>query len=140
MSNARSLTLLFLRLSLGLLMIIWGLDKIANPAHGAGVAEKFYLGIAGSRSLMPLLGAGQILLGLIVMAGVVRRYAYAALAAVTGVTLLGVWRSVLDPWGWYLGRTNALFFPSLIIFAAVLVLMAFREEDVLVLGRKGNRN
>ncbi|MEO5590378.1 MAG: DoxX family membrane protein [Gemmatimonadaceae bacterium] len=140
MSNAKSLTLLFLRLSLGLLMIIWGVDKIANPVHGAGISEKFYLGMAGSRSLMPLVGVSQILLGLIVMAGVVRRYAYGALAVVTGVTLLGVWRSVLDPWGWYLGKTTVLFFPSLIIFAGVLVLMAFREEDLLVLRRKGNRN
>jgi hypothetical protein len=39
-----------------------------------------------------------------------------------------VWRSIVDPWGWYLTGTNALFFPSLIIFAGAVVLLAFRER------------
>lgn len=60
------------------------------------------------------------------------------LAAITGLTLIGVWRSIVDPWGWYLDGTNALFFPSLIVFAATLVLLAFRDEDRLALdGRFG---
>ena len=56
-----------------------------------------------------------------------------SLAIVTGVTLIGVWRSILDPWGWFLENTNALFFPSLTIFLAALVLIA-HEEDTLRLG------
>ncbi len=134
MSNAKVYTLLFLRLSLGLLMLVWGVDKLANPSHGLAVAEKFYFGLFGAPALMPMLGVAQLLLGLLVILGLARRHVYIALAAVTGVTLIGVWRSVLDPWGWYLGRTNALFFSSLIIFAGVLVLFAFRDEDQLVLG------
>lgn len=43
---------------------------------------------------------------------------------ITGVTLAGVWRSIVDPWGWYLTGTNALFYPSVVIFAGVLVLLA----------------
>ncbi|MBA3657859.1 MAG: DoxX family membrane protein [Gemmatimonadaceae bacterium] len=136
MSNAKVYTLLFLRLSLGLLMLVWGVDKLANPSHGMAVAKGFYFGLFGARALMPVLGIAQLVLGLLVILGLARRYVYVALAAVTGVTLLGVWRSVLDPWGWYLGRTNALFFSSLIIFAGVLVLLAFRDEDQLVLGRR----
>ncbi|MBA3645866.1 MAG: DoxX family membrane protein [Gemmatimonadaceae bacterium] len=134
MSNSKVYALLFLRLSLGLLMLVWGVDKLANPTHGLAVADKFYFGLFGVRALMPVLGIVQLLLGLLVILGVARRYVYVALAGVTLVTLIGVWRSVLDPWGWYLGRTNALFFPSLIIFAGVLVLLAFRDEDKLVLG------
>lgn len=136
MSNFKIYALLFLRLSLGLLMLVWGVDKLANPSHGMAVADGFYFGLFGTRALMPVLGIAQIILGLLVILGLARRYVYIALAAVTGVTLIGVWRSVLDPWGWYLGRTNALFFPSLIIFAGVLVLLAFRDEDQLVLGRR----
>ena len=136
MSNAKVYALLFLRLSLGLLMLVWGADKLANPSHGVAVADGFYFGLFGSRALMPVLGIAQLALGLLVMLGLARRYVYVALAIVAGVTLIGVWRSVLDPWGWYLGRTNALFFPSLIIFAGVLVLLAFRDEDRLVVGRR----
>jgi hypothetical protein len=51
-----------------------------------------------------------------------------------------VWRSIVDPWGWYLEGANVLFFPSLIIFAAALVLAAHRAEDALsVDARRGNR-
>jgi putative oxidoreductase len=135
----RSASLLFLRLSLGLLMLVWGGDKFANPAHGVGVAEHFYFGLMGTAAMMPVLGALQIALGLLVALGAVRRFSYAALAVVTGVTLVGVRRSIVDPWGWYLEGTNALFFPSLIIFAAALALIAFRAEDVLSLDERLRR-
>ena len=46
-----------LRVSLGLLMLVWGADKFANPAHGVQVAEHFYFGLLGTRALMPALGA-----------------------------------------------------------------------------------
>ena len=137
MSDRRAYAFLILRLSLGLLMLVWGIDKLVNPEHGVQVAETFYFGVLSSSAVMPVLGVLQIVLGLAVMAGVGRRYAYPILAAVTGVTLLGVWRSIVDPWGWFLEGANALFFPSLIIFAAVLVLIAVRDEDRLVLGRSG---
>jgi uncharacterized membrane protein YphA (DoxX/SURF4 family) len=124
-SPAQRLALGALRVSLGLLMLVWGADKLVNPAHGMQVAEHFYFGLPAPRGAMAVAGALQIALGALVALGLVRRVAYPALAAVTGLTLLGVWRSVLDPWGWWLTGTNALFFPSLIVFAGVLVLLAF---------------
>jgi len=135
MRNGQTLSLLVLRVSLGALMIVWGLDKLVNPKHGIAVAGRFYFGLLDSAAAMPVLGAIQIALGILVVAGIARRYAYPVLAGITGMTLLGVWRSVVDPWGWMFERTNALFFPSLIIFAGVLVLIAFRDADLLHLGR-----
>lgn len=136
--NGKAITLFALRVSLALLMLVWGLDKLVNPGHGAAVAETFYAGILSARSVMPVLGSLQIVLAVGVGLGVFRRFLYPVLAVVTGVTLVGVWRSVLDPWGWYLGDTNALFFPSLIVFAGTLVLIAFREEDALRLGDRAD--
>lgn len=37
-----SVSLLLLRLSLGLVMMVWAFDKILNPGHGAAVLEGFY--------------------------------------------------------------------------------------------------
>src|SRR5687767_4112907 len=108
----RSLSLLLLRLSLALLMLVWGADKFANPDHGVVVARTFYRGLMAAPGLMPVLGALQLALGLLVALGALRRFTYPALALLTGATLLGVWRSVVDPWGWYFEGTNALFFPS----------------------------
>jgi hypothetical protein len=45
---------------------------------------------------------------------------------------------VVDPWGWYLEGANVLFYPSLIIFAASLVLWAFMDDDRLVVARRRN--
>jgi putative oxidoreductase len=128
-------SLFVLRISLALLMLVWGADKLVNPEHGARVAERFYFGIMASERLIPLLGVAQMGLAVLLALGLFRRFTYLALAAVTGMTLIGVWRSVLDPLGLWLGGGNLLFFPSLIIFAAVVVLIAFRDEDRLALGR-----
>jgi uncharacterized membrane protein YphA (DoxX/SURF4 family) len=127
-------SLLLLRASLGLLMLIWGVDKLVNVEHGLEVSRYFYLGAFDSAPLLKAFGVVQMALGVLILLGIGRRFAYPALLAVTGVTLLGVWRSVVDPWGWYLKGANVLFYPSLIIFAASLVLWAFRDDDRLVVG------
>jgi uncharacterized membrane protein YphA (DoxX/SURF4 family) len=132
----RAPSLLFLRISLGLLMVIWGADKLVNVEHGLAVSERFYLGAFSSAALLQAFGVAQIALGALVLLGVARRLTYPVLLAVTGTTLLGVWRSVVDPWGWWLDGANVLFYPSLIIFAGSLVLWAFRDEDRLVAGRR----
>ena len=132
----RAPSLLLLRISLGLLMVIWGADKLVNVEHGLAVSERFYLGAFSSAALLRAFGVAQIALGVLVLLGVARRLTYPLLLAVTGTTLLGVWKSVVDPWGWWLEGANVLFYPSFIIFAGSLVLWAFRDEDRLVVGRR----
>lgn len=119
-------------------MLVWGMDKFANPEHGVLVAEKFYFGLP-ARSFMPVWGVLQLALGTMVVLGLARRITYPVLAVATGLTMVGVWRSIVDPWGWMLEGSNALFFPSLIIFAGALLLIAFRDDDVLVLGTAAAR-
>lgn len=132
----RTWSLFLLRISLGLLMVIWGLDKLVNVAHGIKVSEHFYLGLVTAPTLLKFFGVVQILLGAAIVLGVFRRFAYPFLALITGITMLSVWRSIVDPWGWILEGSNVLFYPSLIIFAGTLVLWAFRGEDRLALGKR----
>lgn len=113
-----------LRASIGYLLVVWGADKLVNPVHGLAVSEYFYFGWFSRPWLMTACGVAQILLGLVVIGGLWKRYTYLVVAAITGMTLIGVWRSIVDPWGWYLTGTEVLFYPSLIIFAAVLVMLA----------------
>lgn len=131
----RQKSLLLLRVSIGLLMVFWGIDKLVNVEHGMQVSEGFYLGLFSIPVLLQAFGVLQVLLGLLVIAGVARNLVYPALLAITAATALGVWKSIVDPWGWYLEGSNVLFYPSLIIFAASLVLWAFRGDDTLGLGR-----
>lgn len=130
-------SLLFLRVSIGLLMVIWGVDKLVNVEHGLAVSEGFYLGLFSAPILLQLFGVLQILLGVGVIVGIARRILYSLLLLITGATVLGVWKSIVDPWGWVLEGSNVLFYPSLIVFAASLVLWAFMSEDTLALeGRR----
>lgn len=122
-------TLLFLRISIGILMLIWGIDKLVNVEHAVAVSEGFYVGAFSVELLLKAFGVVEILLGVGVILGWYRRFLYPVLLAITGITVLGVWRSILDPWGWVLEGSNVLFYPSLITFAGALVLLAFRDED-----------
>ncbi|MBA3345426.1 MAG: DoxX family membrane protein [Gemmatimonadales bacterium] len=132
--------LLFLRITFGGLLIWWGLDKFYQVEHGVQVAQHFYWGVGTGVTWLRLAGIVEILLGALVLLGLWRRWAYPALALLTGITLLAVWRSVLDPWGWWLTGANVLFYPSVIIWAASLVLWAFSDEDRLALDRRRDAN
>jgi uncharacterized membrane protein YphA (DoxX/SURF4 family) len=112
-------------------MLYWGIDKLINVAHGITVAQKFYGGLSVATTLMQAFGVAQLLLGVLIVLGRFTRVAYPALLAVTGVTLLAVWKSILDPFKLVMDGGNLIFYPSLIIFAAALVLHAFRDSDRL---------
>ncbi len=118
-----------LRVSIGYLLVIWGVDKLVNPAHGLAVSDRFYLGAFTFPGLVSVFGLAELILGGLVIVGVWRRYTYPVVVVIAAITTAGVWRSIADPWGWYLQGANALFYPSLIILAASLVLLADEWHD-----------
>jgi uncharacterized membrane protein YphA (DoxX/SURF4 family) len=120
-------------LTIGALLVWWGLDKLVNVEHGVQVAQHFYFGVGTGRAFLQAFGVFEIAVGLLIMLGWARRWSYPLLVLITGVTLIGVWRSVIDPWGWVFQGSNALFYPSAIIFAGSLVLWAFRDADLTAL-------
>ncbi len=121
--------LLLLRISLGGLMLYWGIDKLINVTHGVTVAEKFYGGMSVAATLMKGFGVLQVVLGALIIAGLFRRLTYPALLVVTGTTLIAVWKSIVDPFKLMSEGGNLIFYPSLIIFAGAFVLLAFRDMD-----------
>lgn len=127
----QAVSLLLLRISLGGLMVYWGIDKLINVKHGITVAEKFYGGVSVASSPMQLFGVLQVALGALIIAGLFRRVTYPALLLITGTTLLAVWKSIVDPFKLMVDGGNLIFYPSLIICAGALVLMAFQDEDTL---------
>jgi putative oxidoreductase len=132
----KAYALLFLRASVALLIIFWGIDKIVDPGHSLAVSDRFYRGLLSFPALMPILGAAQVGVGLLALVGLYRRIADPIVALLNLGSMLGVWKSIVDPWGWYLEGTNVLFFPSLTVMAASLLLLVLREEETLVLDRR----
>ena len=131
--NLKNVSLLLLRISLGWLMVLWGYDKISNVDHAVRVSEGFYGGLITGAGIWQAAGFAQVVLGLVVVAGIFRRFSYPVLLTVTGITLLAVWKSILDPFGLVTDGGNLIFFPSSTIFFAGLALVAFRADDVLSL-------
>jgi uncharacterized membrane protein YphA (DoxX/SURF4 family) len=131
--DVKAWSLFLLRVSTGLLLVFWGLDKLVNVEHSLRVAERFYLGVGATTWFLNAFGVIEILLGILVVVGIWRRFTYPAMLAILTVSGLSVWKSIVDPWGWVFEGTNALFYPSLIIFAGALVLWGFREQDKIAL-------
>lgn len=129
----KAVGLLLLRLSMGWLLVLWGIDKLVNVEHSVRVAETFYFGIGTGTALLGAFGVIEILVGALVMLGLLRRWVYPIQTLIALLTAIGVWKSIVDPWGWFLEPTNALFYPSLIILAAALVLQGTQAEDMLAM-------
>jgi putative oxidoreductase len=138
----RAYSLLFLRFSTGMLIILWGLVKLAKPDVGVGVATKYYGGVGAMNALQMPWGIFQIIIGLLVILGLFRRYVYPVQAGILCVGALAIWKYLLDPFGMYLlspEDSQLLFFPSLCLAAATLVIWAFRDDDRLALDNRLGR-
>lgn len=136
----KSISLMLLRVGLGLLILIWAVVKLAATDASIGVSDKYYGGLLSDPTLQIVLGALQAALALLVIAGLFRRVAYPAMTLLLGVGMLAVWPSIVDPLGLIFGQDNVqvLFFPSLIVFFGTLVMLAFRDEDMLSLDARRN--
>lgn len=121
-----------LRISTALLLVVWGIIRVSAPEKGAGVSAKYYGGLGSAEFIQTAWGGALLLIGLLVILGLFRRYAFTAQAIVLVFGALTIWKYLLDPLGLYLltpETSNVLFFPSLALAFASLLLLAMREED-----------
>ena len=139
----KAFSLLFLRISTGMLILLWGLIKIMKPEAAIGVSEKYYGGIVSAEMIQMPWGLFQVAVGLLVILGLFRRFVYPLQAAILCLGALAIWNHILDPFGLYLfgpdGGANLLFFPSLGMAAATIVIWAFRDQDRIALDVKLKR-
>jgi hypothetical protein len=118
-----ALSLLLLRLSLGLVMMVWACDKMFNPDHGDAVLQSFY-GIAGAgEQVIRGLGIIQALIVIAFLLGLGRTYSYGAVLVMHAVTTLVSWSAYLDP------LKNILFFSAWPMLAGLIALFLLRDYD-----------
>jgi hypothetical protein len=117
------ISLLLLRLSLGLVMMVWAFDKILNPGHGAAVLEGFYgLGGVGEQA-MRIIGFAQALTVLAFLLGFAKTWTYGAVLLMHAATTLVSWSAYLKP------LENILFFSAWPMLAGLVTLFLLRTED-----------
>lgn len=135
----KAVSLLLLRVTTGLLLVIWGLIKIGAPDAAIGVSDKYYGGLLSEAGIQMALGVAEVLLGLLVVLGLFRMIVYPLQFAVLLIGAGAIWNYIVDPLGLYLmtrETANVLFFPSTTVAVASLVMLVFRSEDTLSLDVK----
>lgn len=129
---AKNASMLLLRLGTGGLLLVWGAQRLIAPATGPHLATRYYSGLFEDGTLQLAYGAAEVVLGALIIVGLLRRFAYVAQAVILIAGAAFIWRQLLDPLGLYLldkDSAQILFFPSVTVAAATLVLLAFRDED-----------
>lgn len=136
---SQRLSLLFLRVATGFLLIWVGLDKLVNAKAPFQVGRNFELDAATSALLGYAAGGGQLLIGVLCVIGLWRRFALPIQALIHGFTAASVWWAIVDPYRWYVTGVDRIvfnshvFYPTIITFAACILLIAFRSNDTLSL-------
>jgi len=115
--------LLFIRLAVFLVMLMWTLDKFINPDHSAAVYANFYkIGGLGAEIFM-LIGALELLLLLAFVTGFKKTISYGLVLIIHSISTLSTWQQYLDPFN------NLLFFAAIPMLAACWALFSLRELD-----------
>ncbi len=125
--QALQLSLLLLRLSVFLVMLMWTLDKFVNPAHAAKVFEHFYFIEGMGAAVMRIIGAVELVIILAFVAGLAKRWSYGFVLVVHAISTLSSFRMYLDPFA----ASNLLFFAAWPMLAACVALYLLRDEDRL---------
>lgn len=135
----RSISLLIMRVGTGMLLVLWGSARLFREGMGAKLSEKYYGGMASADTLQTAFAGLEVLIGILIVLGLFRKYSLVAGAVILVGGALPIWKHFLDPFGMYLFANpedaNLLFFPSLTVAGASLALIALREFDMLALDR-----
>ena len=128
------ISLAALRVSLGMLLVWWGLHRIDAPAKTVGLQKKFYFELFPSEALQYAFGYFELAVGLLVVFGLYRKYAVPAQLMITGFSAATIWSALLDPFALFLpfdkvASIQHLFYPSVIALAAATFLFLLRDHD-----------
>jgi putative oxidoreductase len=125
LTQALSRALLVLRITLGLFLLQWGVEKFVVPQNTVAIWGYFY-GLNVPQTLGYVFGAVEIAIAGCLFLGLFRTAAYGAALALHAVSVLVSWRQLLDPWG---DVANHLFIASVPVLGALIALFLLRHWD-----------
>jgi len=118
------LALFVLRLTLGLFLLQWSVEKFINPDVTVKIYEMFYK-ISITADLSPVIGAAETLLALAVLLGVCKRVSYGFAFIIHFISVVSSWSYLINP---YEG-INHLFIAGVPVLAGFFVLYILRDQD-----------
>jgi len=127
--NRLSTALLILRLSLGIFLLLWALEKFILPQMTEQIWSNFYQ-IPISGAIVTVLAVLQTLLALALIIGLFRPFTYGIALGINAITFISTWRQLLDPWGLAAGETvNHLFLAGIPVLAGFIALYILHPWD-----------
>lgn len=130
-AKALSRALLALRITLGLFLLQWGVEKFVMPENNLFIWGYFY-GLDVPPALGYLSGALEISIAACLFLGLFRTVAYGAALVLHAVTVAVTWRQLIDPWG---DPINHLFIAGIPVLGAFIALFLLRHWDRGVMDR-----
>jgi putative oxidoreductase len=125
LAQALPRALLALRVTLGVFLLQWGIEKFVVPQNTPAIWGYFY-GLNVPQALAYLFGAVEIAIAACLFLGAFRTIAYGAALGLHAVTVIVSWRQLIDPWG---DPMNHLFIASVPVLGALLALFLLRHWD-----------
>lgn len=125
LSKALFRALLALRITLGLFLLQWGVEKFVVPQANLFIWSHFY-GMEVSQTLGYIFGALEIAVALCIVLGQFRTITYGTALFLHAVTVVVTWRQLIDPWG---DPINHLFTAGIPVLGGFLALFLLRHWD-----------
>jgi len=130
-AKALSRALLALRITLGLFLLQWGVEKFVMPENNVFIWGYFY-GLEVAPALGYLFGTLEIAIAACLFLGLFRTVAYGAALVLHAITVAVTWRQLIDPWG---DPINHLFIAGIPVLGALIALFLLRHWDRGVMDR-----
>ncbi len=125
--NRIPLTLFLLRISVFLVMFMWTIDKLMNPAHSASVYEHFYFISDMGNTFFYIIGIVELVILIGFVTGFKKRLTYGLVLLFHGISTLASFGGYLAPFE----GPNLLFFAAWPMLAAAFALYYLRDLDTL---------
>jgi len=125
------ISLLFTRITIFAVMLVWTVDKFMRPDHAASVYENFYF-IGGLGSIvMYVIGAIELIVIIGFLLGFMKRFTYGIVLVMHAISTLSSFKQYFAPFD----GANILFYAAWPMLAACVLLYILRDEDrMLALG------
>ena len=125
-----STALLILRLSLGVFLFLWAIEKFILPQTTAEIWASFYK-IPISGAIITILAILQTLLAIAFIVGFLRSITYGIALGINAITFISTWRQLFDPWGLASGASvNHLFLAGIPVLAGFIALYILHPWDI----------
>jgi uncharacterized membrane protein YphA (DoxX/SURF4 family) len=124
--------LLVLRVTLGVFLLQWGIEKFVVPGNTPAIWGYFY-GLNIPEWTAYIFGTAEVALAACFFLGLFPSFAYAAGAGLHAVSVIVSWRQLISP---FADPANHLFIAALPVLGAFIALFMLRDWDEPLIGRR----